>query len=632
MNRQQTTSRERCYVSIILNLALSLMLLAAISTIFWGVDRSLSMADEGLYLLAARYPDEIRQNVSSVYIYTGYLFQIAGFDPTTFRVLGVILVCMSAYVFWMGFHKFLFEFHLKNKTAKTKYSKWYLLLFIELGALLQYQWFYLTPSYNTLIAVAINTSVGSVLYGFSKIADWQRNKAKVFLSFIFAGMGIALAVLTKFPAGFLLLILYFFVVASWVGIKLNQKLQLLIAVWAGILFWFSGHFLLVQSPQIWWQMFKEGWILYQAFGAHVPQNKSLIYINDLWFFVYSALRIYWPCYLLIFAIYSFYILRRNNRILSDKYKFLMSVTAMVGSILLSAKAGINIDERKVIDGSISFYLLFHLGWIFLLLTLAILDAYYKSICFGHRKLINVNVNIGIVLGLLVALPIAGSVGTSNPLYSVPLCYASTWFGAILILLNISSFGERHNAKLKLLGALSIGAFTTSQIIQGYVFDPQGIARNLLQQVEVTSVGFPAKSLKLDSPTHQLVKELSSIAKANGFHPGDDIIAISYIPGLVYAMGGRSPGHPTFLVGPMGLIEKERVEDYSRHALQYADIERLKNAFVLLDVESTDVKLLLASRGLDFPNGYKRVGVSVCSGVNFSLWKPINSSFINSKGN
>lgn len=30
---------------------------------------------------------------------------------------------------------------------------------------------------------------------------------------------------------------------------------------------------------------------------------------------------------------------------------------------------------------------------------------------------------------------------------------------------------------------------------------------------------------------------------------------------------------------MGLIEKEHVEDYSRLALQYADLERLKNAFV-----------------------------------------------------
>jgi hypothetical protein len=186
---------------------------------------------------------------------------------------------------------------------------------------------------------------------------------------------------------------------------------------------------------------------------------------------------------------------------------------------------------------------------------------------------------------------------------------------VLIFFTVS---ERDNHWLRLFGILSIGAFTASQIIQGYIYDPQlFIKTDLFQQVEATAVGFPARTLKLDMQTHQLVQELSSIAKANGFQPGGDIIAISFIPGLVYAMGGRSPGHPTFLVGRQGAV------DYSRLALQYADIKRLKNAFVLLNVEPVYVESLLTSRGLNFPNGYEEVGTVVSRRVKYSLWKPVN---------
>ena len=34
-------------------------------------------------------------------------------------------------------------------------------------------------------------------------------------------------------------------------------------------------------------------------------------------------------------------------------------------------------------------------------------------------------------------------------------------------------------------------------------------------------------------------------KAAGFEPGDPVIALDFMPGLVYALGGHSPGFPFF---------------------------------------------------------------------------------------
>ena len=199
-----------------------------------------------------------------------------------------------------------------------------------------------------------------------------------------------------------------------------------------------------------------------------------------------------------------------------------------------------------------------------------------------------------------------------------MCFAATWFGAILVLLVIFALRERDNSWLRLFCVLSIGAFTASQIIQGYIYDPQlFIKTDLFQQVEATAVGFPPRLLKLDSQTHNLVQELSSIAHANGFQLGSDIIAMHYIPGLVYALGGKSPGHPTFLIGG------KHLEDYSIIALNFADLTRLRNAFVLLNVEPVYAKSLLAKRGLDFPNGYVKAGSVISRGVSYSLWRPAN---------
>lgn len=599
---------------------LGAVLICSILTIYWGSDRTLGLGDEGIYLLAARYPEEIQQNVSSVYIYTGYLFKLVDFDPVAFRLLGVTLVCASAFLFWIGFYRFASEIYLKF--CAFEYYGLYSLLFILLGALLLYQWFYLTPNYNTLIGIAINVSAGAMLWGFGQVSSERDGIRSTVLAFGVGGVAIGLALFTKFPAGISIFLVYAFVLTIWPHVDFHQRLIFFSALFCGVLFWALGHFLLFQSPNLWWEMLKEGWELYQAYGAYSPQSKLVSYGVELILYIRSSISIFLPVYVFIFIAWAFFYFRPIVGKAGRQRCFVTILVVILFSTLLSVKSGVFIGERRSASGVIPFYLVFHLGWIVLLFTVWAFTSWRNSSIAcrtGCREEIpdgNVDSRVKIVLGLLVALPLAGSMGTQNPVYNVPLCHASTWFGAILILLVFSTKGQLNNVWLRVAGIFSISAFTASQIIQGYIFDPQTAMVNLHHQVVMTEVGNPVSILKLDEQEHNLVHELSAKARAHGFEPGDDIIAFNFIPGLVFALGGRSPGHPTFIVG-----SKER-EAYSSVALRFADIGRLKDAYILLDVEPAHAEKLLAIRGINFPEDYVLIAAVESWGKNYSLWKPV----------
>ena len=597
---------------------LVVMFALSILTIFWGANRGLGLGDEGLYLLAARYPDEIQQNVSSVYIYTGYLFQFTGFDPVGFRLSGVLIICISAFIFWLGLYRFIYEFYLKNRIVKS--FRLYSLLFVELGALCHYQWFYMTPNYNTLIGIAISISSGSLLWGLAQTGNWEIKRKNIVLAFTFGGMSIGFTIFTKFPVGICFLILYFISISFWEGINRPQKITLLTSILVGTSIWFFVHFYFIQAPQTWWHMFKEGWELYQAYGVHEPQSKFVIYFEDLIFYSYSATKSYWPSFLILFTIYPYFIFRRGGQKISAEANSAIIFIVLSLMVLMSINAGVFIEARTTADGSLPVYHIFHFSWILILLSIWGFNLWCNLKGIMDHQFLNVNRNTIIVLGLLIGLPFAGAVGTANPLYNIPPVFPTAWFGAILLLLLLISLNGHYNYRLRLFTILSIASFTVSQIIQGYIYDPQlMIKTDLFQQTETTEVGYPVKSLKLDSQTHKLVNHLSSLARNNGFRPGDDIIAMHYVPGLVFAMGGRSPGHPTFL------SDSINSQKYSELALSFADIERLKNAFVLINVKFDIAKTVLESRGIHFPDEYLELGAIDIRGKRYSLWKPVGIS-------
>ncbi|GAA3099238.1 hypothetical protein GCM10010520_50840 [Rhizobium viscosum] len=599
---------------------LAMLVVAVIAAVIWGADKSLSLKDEGLYLLAARYPDEISENVSAVYRYTGFLFKVVGYDVASFRITGLVLIALSAIVFWLGFIKFV-STHCAG-FSEVHGFRTLSLLFIALGGLLHYQWALTTPSYYTLTAVAVNSSAGLTLFALGALKPYS-SKTHAYLSLVLSGMAIGAAFVVKFPAGVLLSLVTVGLIFIWSPLRFVDRVVPALAVGAGFVLWALLYFAFVQGPSTTLSMFRQGWSLYQTLGAHAPGTKILAYPLNVLTLTWSAIGIYWPCYVLLVALAVWRLVHCVSFAMCFPSLSLPVGVVFAVAALLSVKPGAIItfaDRYLPLDshGMTPFYIAFYLAWILLLLASYLF--FTLSSTTGDKLFVLMKFKYWVALLFLFFVPFAASVGTANPLYNVISFYAPAWFGIILFL--AAALATNIN-RPNLFGVvlLIVGAFAASNTVLGSILAPSEMpipGTNLLDQTASSEVGFPPHKMMLLPEQHRVITELRAIADAAGFQPGgDDIIAVDYLPGLVFALGGRSPRHPTFLLGNDGYL------NYSKAAMQFSDVSRRREAFLLIDDEHSEqvVEDLMNSGGLDYPARYRNLGTVTGLGTKFTLYKP-----------
>lgn len=595
---------------------MAVMLVATIAIIVWGLDRGLGLGDEGVYLLSARHPEDFMQNVSAVYLYTGFIFKSVNYNPQFFRLAGLALLVLSSLIFWFGLNRLLSD--LVDRSM-VKLARWYFLAFTLIGALLYYQWFFPTPNNYTLNAVALNFFAGTLLLGLASLKDGNLFSRSTAVYLVISGAALGAAFFTKVSSGFCLLLIACFVLSCW-KCGGRAKVKAFASFFSGVAAWFLLHFGLVLSPGDSWLMFTDGWALYQAFGVHVPGIKIVLYLNETLLLFYSAFMFFWPCHVLLVVARSIRTACCHGKVSRPGYDSTVVTMAVFIAMSLTAAHVVGGINKPSLDGGIPGYILFALAWVLLLLLVTLYFASVRRLNFSGLIGNFDRNNIVSVLALL-GMPVAAAIGTANPIYNVVAFYSVPWFGAIFLLLMFAEESMASNRSwLTQTCLVVIGLFSITQIINGYVYSPQQIPTDVRQQNVETVVGFPDQVLKLDAQTSGLINKLAAIAKENGFEKGDDIIAISYLPSLVYALGGRSPGHPAFLTGSDASL------NYSRMALQFADIDRLKASLVLINSGETAAASILASRGLNFPGSYENIGTVEYTSAygakdNFSLWKP-----------
>ncbi|MBN8754947.1 MULTISPECIES: hypothetical protein [Variovorax] len=574
----------------------------------------MGIADEGVYLLAARYPMEIEQNVSAVFDYTGAVFRLVGYHPALFRLAGLAAIMLSAVAFWAGFQKLLLIMFPGAKHAQ--HLRLNSLLFIQLGGILYYQWAFATPNYYTLTAISLNLFAGFVMWALALETLKPRNVHTTFF-FGVAGLALGSGVFVRFTSAALVLGCLFALLWYWPGVGRMRRIRLLLTVGVGMVVWSGFHFIAVQGPVRQWEMFTHGWQLYQAIGTHSPGAKIFAYPRDLFALGLAAFLAFWPCHLLVAAALLVpRVARRRFALLAIFRPSVVAALVLVVAAVLSWRVGANVlASRLPASGGVSIYLSFYSAWILVLIAVYALFAMQPADVRPECDPAAMQCR-GLVLFLL-GLPIAGSVGTANPLYNVISFYAVPWFG-LVFLLGLALIARYKARPALLLGVMAVmGGVTCSQVVQGSVQAPSQVSTGLQLQAIPTEVGFPAHWMKLDSESHKLIEQLRAAAVRSGFTPGDDIVAVSYLPGLVYAMGGRSPGHPTFLLGTPGYLA------YSKMALGFAEKARVRAALVLLDLDAHDaeLQLLLGSAEMDFPAGYNLLGEVTAGDKTYRLFKP-----------
>jgi hypothetical protein len=217
--------------------------------------------------------------------------------------------------------------------------------------------------------------------------------------------------------------------------------------------------------------------------------------------------------------------------------------------------------------------------------------------------------------MLIMLPFAGAFGTTNPIYLNAGFQAACWAAALILLLVVVS-RQCGVSALVPVALLPIGVFATAQFFNGHVLHPYGLRTDLFGQNTPTAVGSPSTSLLLDAPTSHFIQNTRQILEANGFKPGDDIFAFFNLPGLVFAVGGRSPIIPWYF----GRIYAGNTMEESY--MQMAGSERRRHAWVITQADASIFHEHYLRGGLDFPNGYEVIGdlTSPATAMDIKIWK------------
>jgi hypothetical protein len=191
--------------------------------------------------------------------------------------------------------------------------------------------------------------------------------------------------------------------------------------------------------------------------------------------------------------------------------------------------------------------------------------------------------------MLFLLPFCGAIGTGNPLHFGMRYTLAPWFGLFAIILGRLSAPARTRWAVP-IGLACLSACCAVYLVKGPLEAPYRLLTELRGQTVDTQIGEPGSIVKLDPELHAFITGVRKAALDNGFKPGDDMLGLFEMPGIVYALGGRSPVLPWWISGYPG----SRV--VLNRAIELAGAERLRT-YILQTELSTEWLCQVARRQL-----------------------------------
>lgn len=600
--------------------ALMLFLLSVITIVLliWSSNKGLDVTDEGIYLMATQFPEEVKIAPSVFYFYTAGLYIIAGHNLIALRIIGLLLMIGSAALLFWGLYYLLKSLGLKLLSdSSVLISAWSV---VTLGALLHYAWWLLTPGYNFVNAVAINTASGFLFFGLALLERKDR-KCLSNAAFCGAGLCIGISLLVKASTGMSLLIVISGILLLWPCTSFLNKIKNIVFVGVGVIVWLLIHFGIIQSPVSWWQNFQRGvenaLILNPAYGLINIKRYFLEYTDVL----KNDFLAFWKFYLSVIVGGGVLVALRK---LDKNWHYLFPVLLLIllaatgwKSYCVSFPAGI----RHIYTSNI---MIVYMAWILILAFAIIVTMIYYQKSFTLRSAKQYQLILTSIV--LLSLPFAGVVGTGNSIYTGFFLYLAPWFALLIILLIILSI--LHDSQLIFnCGTVVISLLACIQITCGALMVPYRLNTPMMGQTIYTNIGWPSTRLMLDPAASDFFNRIQEAARTYGFKPGDDVLAFSDLAGVVFALGGKSPYITHYTSGYQGS------HAVNEKTLSLIPKERIKKAFILQNVsgkswrgrveKGTDGFPDLTKYGIDFPGDYVLCGEAVGTYYDdlIRLWKP-----------
>jgi hypothetical protein len=225
-------------------------------------------------------------------------------------------------------------------------------------------------------------------------------------------------------------------------------------------------------------------------------------------------------------------------------------------------------------------------------------------------------SFSIFLAWLALLPFATAAGTTHKIFINSLLHAAPLSAASVLLAASLDQNLRRRFVLPFT-CFYLVSLGFSQFFSGFMVSPYRIAPKWTQTIPV-EIGYPSTILKIDQASAQCILQTRMALAEAGFQPGDDILALYGLPGLVYAVGGVSPQKPWFFNDHGALGDEENFR-----ALKRVPLSRITSSFIFRTDADSRVISQLKGCGVDFAEKFEKIDESLlpCAIRFVEIWKP-----------
>ena len=577
------------------------MVLAAAAA---GATRGFDLTDEGAYFLSAMHPVEVPDRQTTYFYFTRALFAVTGHSLLLTRCAMTALLLGATFVFSRGLLQFLAAF-----SPRIQPGSWLGFAAVS-GTALAFSISPVAPSYNLLNAIVLLAATGlllsaSALPPAQNRADALRLVGLLLVCAVIVGLDFLIKFSTSavLAAGFTA----FFLIASresW----LRKILLLVSAPFVGLVI-ALGYFTFVERFAVWREGIG-GTFRGLSTGTYL-RDELVRYARDIQVHSLETLWAYADVFTavlvaggVLLGVRAFPRLQRG-----------LAATGFAVILALFAVSPLSAESLRLNGGPGSRIYLGALAVLGLAVAATLIARKRpgdESRSPGSWRLLPLAV-------LLLILPYAGGFGTTNAITQNTVYQLAPWFA--LIALATAFLAHAWRARwVPPLCVVPLAAIALTQSFHGYWTHPYRLPGGRPAQTEPTVIGAPAyaSTLRLDSASHRFIEATRAQLTQHGFHPGDDIFAFFNLPGLVFAVGGVSPGHPWYFAGDQNSL------DLNAMRVVAVSPARRARAFVITNGDVTPFLPQLRTAGLDFPNAFVRCGETLQNPLSkepVEIWRP-----------
>lgn len=563
---------NRLVASIVIGCAI-----LTVAILIWSLPRGFDVTDESFYLLSFRYPNEYQASFSTFHLLVAKGLGLVDCSVLTYRWLGLLANVFGAVAFAWSFARW-------QRTVAPASSRPLMVTigYVMLGSLLVFSIFPRTLSYNSLNSLLL-------LLGAAAVLLTLRSGPTGCWWLLVAGVAAGLQVFVKPSTAFLVVVSEtLLLIWCWQrqGIKaiIGGVLLLGLGIAAGLTF----YFVRVQPPLVWYHHLAQEMTVMQTSGGYGIMDLLPSYVKvagqTLRFMFYPM----GPALLLLIGLAWWW--PRQLQPATGPRRIAFTLLAL--AILYTAWQAV---RRHWYTNSFSN----QYQSLPLLLALLVLAAGVLLVLPATPEStprLKPTAQLLPVGGWLFMLPFLASMGTINDLRLNLLIDAGPWFALLLL------FTGLYLRRLP-MGAVSLllllpAAWAAEQVGWGTLKTPYGLRQAMSKQVIPLHTAGLTTPLLVDTATATFFTQLTHLLAQSGFRPGDPIVALYDVPGLVYASGGISPGIPWY-------FSNRNVRNC--HALDVTQLPMGKAYIITTRPLEQGIQACLRAKGINFPQQYRLAG-------------------------